>query len=164
MLKNNLIDWDKLIDDVGKEDQIKEEKAFQRYLDKNQQSELEQLKWAASHTSETDTIRELIGAEFDNLSPINLKLYSVELYVLDENSSLLTIRKIDKIASDLDGKAIDFYLTDNPSICFSDTIKEGEVVISFQKLGISILDYARVSFRIHLDESTVVDGKLEKTC
>jgi hypothetical protein len=164
MLKDNLLDWDKIIDDVHKDDQAKENDAFERYLNKNQQSELEQLKWAASHTSEIDTIRDRIGAEFDKLSPINLKLYSVELYVLDENSSLLTIRKIDKIASDLDGKVIDFYLTDNPSISFSDTIKEGEVVVNFQRLGISILDYSKVSFRIHLDETTVVDGKIEKTC
>jgi hypothetical protein len=160
MKMNNLLDWDVILEFIRKEDEINEEADFQEYLAYIKKFDLEQFKWAASETSEINDIRRRIGAEFEKFFPITLKLYSAELYVLDQNSALLTLMKGGKIASDLNGKIIDFFLTENPSTSFSEAIQDGEVIINFQRLGVSIEDYKAVSFRLHLDESTVIDGSL----
>jgi len=183
--KNSLLDWDKIMKTVREDDRAKEEMAFRRYRARIQQSEPgqfkkeasdtdtqqhtktalrlfepKQLKWAASETSEMEAIRQRIGTEFEKRSPISLKLYSAELYVLDRDSALLIFKKGDELATDLNGKIIDFFLIEEPSSSFSETIQEEEVVINFQKLGIAIEEYAKVAFRIHLDEAVVIEERL----
>ena len=171
--KNSLLDWDRIMETVREEDRAEEKMAFRRYLARVQQSETQQrtgtvfplfeprqLAWAASETSEMEAIRQRIGAEFEKRSPINLKLYSAELYVLDRDSALLIFKKGDELAADLNGKTIDFFLIEEPSSLFSETIQEEEVVIDFQKLGISIEEYAKVAFKIHLDEAAVIEERL----
>jgi hypothetical protein len=155
-----LLDWDKIMKTIRERDCAKEEMAFRRYRGFIRQSGAGQLKWAASDTPEMEGIRQRIGAELGNRCPINLKLYSAELYVLDRDSALLTFKKADKLASDLDGKTVDFFLIEQPSSFFSETIQEGEVVIKFQKLGLSIEEYAKVALRLHVDDSTVIEERL----
>ncbi len=157
---NSLLDWDRIMETAREEDRAEEEIAFQRYRASLQSRDPKQLKWAASETSEIEDIRERIGAEFEERCPINLKLYSAKLYVLDRTSALLIFRKGNEVASDLNGKTVDFFLVEKPSSLFSETIQEEEVVIDFQKLGISIEEYERVAFRIHLDGSTVIEERL----
>jgi len=107
-----------------------------------------------------DDIRDRIGAKFNKMCPISLELYSAELYVLDENSALLSFKKSGKIAHDLNGKIIDFYLPNENSAHIYEVIEDSETAIDFRKLGTSIEDYAGVAFKIIVDDSTTIDGRL----
>lgn len=163
--KNSTMNWHRIMKAVSEEDLAREEAAYQRYRSSLQLCDSEKLQWAASDIPEMESIRHHIGAEFAERCPINLKIYSAELYVLDQNSALLIFRKGDGMASDLNGKKIDFYLKDKPSKFFSEAIQDEEVVVDFQKLGISIQNYSKVAFKLYLDESTVIEESLgnEKT-
>gem|GEM_PF-4544080 len=156
----NLLDWDRIMDAIHKEDAVDEEADYQEYLEYMKKFGLDQLKWAASETTESNDIRRRIGRDFEEQCPITLKLYSAKLYVLNKDSALLTIMKGDKIASDLNGKRVDFFLADNIAVSYSDTIQDGDVIVSFMRLGVTIEEYKSVSFRLHLDDSTVIDGSL----
>ena len=160
MKKNNSLDWDKLMDDLNKDDLNREEKSRQKYYKSLQERELKQIRWAASDESKEDDIRDRIGAKFDKMCPISLELYSAELYVLDENSALLSFKKSGKIAQDLNGKTIDFYLLNENSTHIYEIIEDSETVIDFRKLGTSIENYAGVAFKIVVDDLTTIDGRL----
>lgn len=160
MHRNNSLDWDRLMDDLNKGDLEREEKSKHKYHKSLQERELRQIRWAASDESKEDDIRDRIGAKFDKMCPISLALYSVELYVLDENSALLSFRKSGKIAQDLNGKTVDFYLLNENSTHVYETIEDGETVIDFRKLNISIENYHGVAFKIVVDDLTIIDGRL----
>ena len=130
-------------------------------------SEPEKMLWAAANLSGIDEIRERMGAEFEKRGPIPLGPYTGELYVRDQNSAILEFRKEGRPALDLNGKTIEFFATKPPKIGelsprLSETIQAGAVVIDFTKLGLSIEDYAKVHFKLYLDESTVLEGGLGK--
>jgi hypothetical protein len=128
-------------------------------------SEPERMLWAAANLSEIDEIRERLGAEFEKRGPLNLEPYTAELYVRDQNSAILEFRKGSELALDLNGKTIMFFTT-KPSKMgelshhFSETIQAGVVVIDFTRLGLSLEDYAKVHFKLYLDESTAIEGSL----
>lgn len=176
--ENQVLDWDKIMRVVRTESRVKEEEALERYHKEKSrilQRVLEQIdketsrdptpvpviqyRFAASDIPEMDEIRERIGAEFQK-RPIHFGLYSGRLYVHSQNSALFKFRKGEKPTSDLNGNIIKFYLIEKPSYSFSEIIQDGKVVIDFPKLGISIEEYAKVGFKIHLDESTVIEGRL----
>ena len=150
---SNLLDWDRILKIIMGKEADNEESAYRKYL--NDINDMKKFKWAASGA---DEIRRLIGEDFDRISPIILNIYSVELYVLDQDSALLTFMKGGKIASDINGRMIDFFLTQNPSRTTSEIIEDGEVILDFRKLDIPMEGYKKVSFRLHLDDSTVIDG------
>lgn len=128
-------------------------------------SESKRLAWAAANVSETDEIRERIGMEFEKRGPLSLGFYTAEPYIRDRNSALLEFRKGNMPTSELDGKTIEFYVIEKPrtaemSKLLSKTIQAGTVVIDFTELGISIEDYAKVGFKLYLDELTVIEESL----
>ncbi|HWP46362.1 MAG TPA: zf-HC2 domain-containing protein [Candidatus Limnocylindrales bacterium] len=128
-------------------------------------SEPAKMLWAAANLSGIDEIRERMGAEFEKRGPIHLESYTGELYVRDQNSAILEFRKEGRPALDLNGKTIEFFATKPPKMGelsprLSETIQAGIVVIDFTKLGLSLEDYAKVHFKLYLDESTVMEGSL----
>jgi hypothetical protein len=123
------------------------------------------LRWlkmvaASEGLNRLDAIREQVGAAFEAEGRIPMGDYSGELYVESQNSALLTFSRAGQRTTELDGKTVEFYRIEDTANRFSVTVEEDEIVIDFERLGISIEAYTEVGFRIHLDESTTIEGKL----
>lgn len=114
--------------------------------------------------ADESALQERIGAEFKARNPIHFQLnYVGNLHFLDQHTALFVIRDANKPTAELDGKEIMFHVKTkaDEDTHVSATIRHGEVVIDFTKLGLSIEDYAQVNFRLHIDESTIdIEGTL----
>jgi uncharacterized protein (DUF3820 family) len=171
MRERDELGLDEILDTIRKTDRAEADRAWERFgKDRPQilQEVLERLDtrlrlaWAAASEglNGLDAIQERVGAAFEAGGPIPVGNYSGRLHVLSQNSALLTFSRAGKPTAELDGKTVEFYLTQDTANRFSVTIEDDEIVIDFERLGISIEGYTEVGFRIHLDESTTVEGTL----
>jgi hypothetical protein len=112
-------------------------------------------KYAASDKSKMEEIRARISAAFDKGNPISFGQYSVELYVWERHSILLTFKKDGKRTAELNGRVIEFFLIDEPSNRRADKIQEGRVIIDLKRLGLLVEEYGQVGISILMDKSRI---------
>ena len=121
------------------------------------------LAWAAADTSEMDDVRQRLGAVFAQRGPIDLPPYTADLYVRDQHSALLVFNKDGQPSTELDGCTIEFCVGaggDAPSVSISQTIEAGVAAIEFNRLHLTMDDYAQVRIRVHRGPELPLEGGL----
>lgn len=132
-----------------------DERIYKKLIAEQQNTLSRRYKYAASDKSEMAEIRLRIGVEFDRENPICFGSYSVELYVWDRNSVLLSFKKESQPTAELNGITIEFYLIEQPSKRYAERIQEGRTFIDLQRFGLSVEEYSQIGISILLDKSRV---------